>query len=87
MTIVRLCDFCGLEIRGHADRVQLLEAGGREFPRQFGDYHDVCWLEVRDAIRLAEEVGGGLHNIKAASHQAIRAMRKRHRFPSDGDQT
>jgi hypothetical protein len=87
MTMVRLCDFCGCEIRGHADRVQILEADRREVPHQFADYHDVCWWEVRDAIRLAEDVGGGLRNFKVASHQAIRAMRKRHRFPSDEDQT
>jgi hypothetical protein len=86
MTIVRLCDFCGREIPPSADRIKLLEADQREYPRKvLADYHDYCWNEVRGALRLIESVGGSLEHLPVASHQAIAAMRRRHTFPADGD--
>jgi hypothetical protein len=82
MTIVRLCDFCGREIRRGASRIKLMESDAREYPRSvIGDYHDYCWLEVREALRLIEGVGGSLHNLRVATHQAISAMRRRHHLP------
>jgi hypothetical protein len=85
MTIVRLCDFCGREIRRGASRIKLMESDAREYPRSvIGDYHDYCWMEVRGALRLIESVGGSLEHLPVASHQAITAMRRRHRFPDGG---
>jgi hypothetical protein len=85
MTIVRLCDFCGHEIPPSANRIKLLESDQREYPRKtLADYHDLCWAEVRSALRLIESVGGSLEHLPVASHQAITAMRRRHTFPPEG---
>jgi hypothetical protein len=85
MTIVRLCDFCGREIRRGASRIKLMESDAREYPRSvIGDYHDYCWLDVKEALCLIESVGGSLHHLPVATHQAISAMRRRHHFPGSG---
>jgi hypothetical protein len=86
MTVIRLCDFCGREIRPGADRVALTPTGAPEdYLSAFSDYHDVCWWEVRSAIRLVESVGGGLEHLPLASQQAISAMRRRHRRPPESE--
>ena len=62
-----------------------MESDAREYQRSvIGDYHDYCWLDVKEALRLIESVGCSLHNLPVATHQAISAMRRRHCFPDDG---
>lgn len=83
MTVIRFCDFCGRVIGGHADMVRLECSIARRYHHVFGEYHDNCWESIRDAIKLAEELGGSIEQIPVAKQQAITAKRRRHRFPEE----
>jgi hypothetical protein len=80
LTIVRYCDYCGVVIGNGADVVQLQQTDARGHRCYlFGEYHDYCWDQVRDGIKLVQDCGGSLERIPVATSQAIAARKRKHR--------
>jgi transcriptional regulator with XRE-family HTH domain len=48
------------------------------------DYHRQCWLKMEQAIKFAQNVGGGLERIEVSADAAIAELRRRHLPPEGG---
>jgi hypothetical protein len=82
VTIVSLllCDYCAHEIEFGPGWVKLTQRD-QTSSTTVADYHRKCWLEIEQAIILAQDVGGGLERVVVASEAAIAELRRRHLPP------
>lgn len=89
MAIVYVCDFCGEEIPGGADWMQLsLKQSGDSplaQPGSLGLYHkDPCWDALWEGVLLVESMGPTLAR-PTISNQRVAARRRKQTKPEGSE--